>query len=37
MKGNSRPEWEDPFSPEGLREATSKVLAGSSFRLFSKE
>lgn len=26
--------WEDPFSPEGLREATSKVLTGMNYRLF---
>ena len=29
-----RPHWEDPFSPEGKREATSKILTGMNFRLF---
>ena len=29
-----RPQWEDPFSPEGKREATSKILTGLNFRLF---
>ena len=29
-----RPRWEDPFSPEGKREATSKILTGTNFRLF---
>ena len=29
-----RPQWEDPFSPEGIRQATSKILTGMNFRLF---
>ena len=29
-----RPQWEDPFSPEGIREATSKILTGTNYRLF---
>ena len=29
-----RPQWEDPFSPEGKRNATSKILTGTNFRLF---
>ena len=29
-----RPQWEDPFSPEGKREATSKILTGMNYRLF---
>ena len=29
-----RPQWEDPFSPGGKREATSKILTGMNFRLF---
>ena len=28
------PQWEDPFSPEGKREATSKILTGMNYRLF---
>ena len=30
----SNPQWEDPFSPEGKREATSKILTGMNYRLF---
>ena len=30
----SRPVWIDPFSPEGLQIATSKVLSGINYRLF---
>lgn len=30
----NRPQWEDPFSPEGKREATAKILTGMNFRLF---
>lgn len=26
--------WEDPFSPEGQREATARILTGSNYRLF---
>ncbi|MYB37822.1 MAG: hypothetical protein F4Y26_10650, partial [Gammaproteobacteria bacterium] len=26
--------WEDPFSPEGQREATSKILTGINYRVF---
>ena len=29
-----RPQWEDPFSPEGKRETTSKILTGMNFRVF---
>lgn len=29
-----RPQWEDPFSPGGKREATSKILTGMNYRLF---
>ena len=29
-----KPQWEDPFSPEGKREATSKILTGMNYRLF---
>ena len=29
-----RPQWEDPFSPEGIRQATSKILTGTNYRLF---
>lgn len=28
------PRWEDPFSPEGQREATAKILTGMNYRLF---
>lgn len=28
------PRWEDPYSPEGKREATSKILTGMNYRLF---
>ena len=31
------PQWIDPFSPEGLREATSKILTGMNYRLFYEE
>ena len=29
-----KPRWEDPFSPEGTREATAKILTGMNYRLF---
>ena len=29
-----KPQWEDPFSPEGIRGVTSKILTGTNFRLF---
>lgn len=28
------PQWVDPFSPSGVREATSKILTGINYRLF---
>ena len=31
------PKWSDPFSPEGTREATSKILTGKNYRLFYEE
>lgn len=31
------PEWEDPFSPNGTREATAKILTGMNYRLFYEE
>ena len=29
-----KPQWMDPFSPEGTREATGKILTGMNYRLF---
>ena len=29
-----KPQWIDPFSPRGKREATAKILTGTNFRLF---
>ena len=34
MAEAEKPRWEDPFSPEGMREATSKILTGMNYRLF---
>ena len=30
----SKPDWIDPFSPEGTREATATILTGMNYRLF---
>lgn len=30
----NKPEWVDPFSAEGMRQATAKVLSGVNYRLF---
>ncbi len=32
-----QPQWVDPFSPAGLREATSKILTGMNYRLFYED
>lgn len=34
MNGVDEFEWEDPFSPAGLRHVTSKILTGDNYRLF---
>ena len=34
---SNEPRWMDPYSPEGTREATSKVLTGVNYRLFYEE
>ena len=31
------PEWVDPFSPQGTREATAKILTGRNYRLFYED
>ena len=31
------PQWVDPFSPQGLREATAKILTGMNYRLFYED
>ena len=33
----NEPRWVDPYSPEGTREATSRVLTGINYRLFYEE
>ncbi len=37
MPARATPQWVDPFSPIGLREATSKILTGTNYRLFYED
>ena len=34
---SNTPEWLDPFSPQGTREATAKILTGRNYRLFYED
>lgn len=34
MASLSKPEWVDPFTPRGTREATARILSGHNYRLF---
>ena len=34
---SSKPKWADPFSPEGARTATAKILTGRNYRLFYED
>ena len=33
----NKPTWVDPFSPDGTREATAKILTGRNYRLFYED
>ena len=34
---SNTPEWVDPFTPQGTREATAKILTGRNYRLFYED